>query len=221
MFMKRRGVFIKGHRGCFEVSHGQMSRRAPQLRVRKKNWSNIKNSLPPTSEPTSERYSVVSRHHPAPSGGCDERKQTAMLSSSKPETPRQAFDKAETEGDSASNLNIISAIKPKLGGRIIAALDVPDVPPADAIAVDPEVETADDLLAELDMTPALEAESDEEIMRALDSSDDIPDHPLPVTPIADWLTDVQELARKHGPFAPWQIVQIIRALNAPADEASR
>jgi hypothetical protein len=96
------------------------------------------------------------------------------------------------------------------------------VPPDDDIAVDPEVETADDLLAELDMTPALEAESDEEIMRALDSSDDdTPDHPVPVTPVDDWLTDVQELARKHGPFAPWQIVKIICALNAPADGASR
>ena len=84
------------------------------------------------------------------------------------------------------------------------------------------IETADDMLDDLDMTPALEAESNEEIMRALDSEDDdTPHYPLPVTPVADWLTDVQELARKHGPFAPWQIIKIICALNAPADEASR
>jgi hypothetical protein len=96
------------------------------------------------------------------------------------------------------------------------------IPPTDGIAVDPEVEADDDLLSDLDMAPSLEAESDAEIMAALDpSDDDTPDHPLPVTPVADWLPDVQELARKHGPFAPWQIVQIICALNAPADEASR
>ena len=34
------------------------------------------------------------------------------------------------------------------------------------------IETDDDLLSDLDMTPALEAESDAEIMRALDSSDE-------------------------------------------------
>jgi hypothetical protein len=92
------------------------------------------------------------------------------------------------------------------------------IPPTDGIAVDPQ--TDGDLLSDLDMTPALEAESDAEIMAALDpSDDDTPDHPLPVTPIANWLTDVQELARKHGPFAPWQIVQIICALNAVDDPA--
>jgi hypothetical protein len=93
------------------------------------------------------------------------------------------------------------------------------VPPTDGIA---EVETDDDLLSDLDMSLASDVESNAEIMAALDpSDDDAPDHPLPVTPVADWMTDVQELARKHGPFAPWQIVQIIRALNAPADVASR
>jgi hypothetical protein len=111
-----------------------------------------------------------------------------MLSKSKNETPRQAFDKAEAEGDSVSNLNIISAIELKSGGRIKAALDVADAPPADVIAVDPEFEKADDLLSDLDMTPALEAESDAEIMAALDSSDaidprDYATAPNPVAPV--------------------------------------
>jgi hypothetical protein len=107
-------------------------------------------------------------------------------------------------------------------------LDVTDIPPIDLLAVPPEAETDDDLLSELDLTPNAEAESDADIMAALDASDppddDTPDDPIPVTPVVDWLTDVEELARKHRPFAPWQIVQIIRALNAvddPAVEAGR
>jgi hypothetical protein len=58
-------------------------------------------------------------------------------------------------------------------------------------------------------------------MAALDPceppDDDTPNGPVAVMPVADWLTDAQELARKHGPFAPWQIVKIICALNAPVD----
>jgi hypothetical protein len=99
--------------------------------------------------------------------------------------------------------------------------DVADVPLADAIAADP---TNDDLLSDFDLTPNAEAESDEEIMKALNAydapDDDTPDESTPVTPIADWLTDAQELARKHRPFAPWQIVQIICALNAVDDPAA-
>src|ERR1035437_3025780 len=95
-----------------------------------------------------------------------------MLSKSKTETPRQAFDKAEAEGDSVSNLNIILAIELKSGGRIKAALDVADAPPAYVIAVDPEFEKADDLLSDLDLAPSLEAESDAEIMRGLESDAD-------------------------------------------------
>ena len=94
--------------------------------------------------------------------------------------------------------------------------DVDDAPLVDANAADP---VDDNLLSELDMAPAAEACSDAEIMAALDvidPSDDVA-APEPVTPVADWLTDVQELARKHGPFAPWQIVQIICALNAIED----
>jgi hypothetical protein len=94
------------------------------------------------------------------------------------------------------------------------------IPPSDGIVVDPEVETDDDLLSDLDLTPSAEAETDAEIMAALNSEDDdTAKHHLSVMPIADWMTDVQELARKHGPFAPWQIVQIICALNAVDDSA--
>jgi hypothetical protein len=102
-------------------------------------------------------------------------------------------------------------------------LDVTDIPPIDLLAASPETENDDDLLSELDMTPHAEAESDADIMAALDASDPSDDYalddPTPITPIATWLTDVQELARKHGPFAPWQIVKIICALNAVDDTA--
>ena len=81
----------------------------------------------------------------------------------------------------------------------------------------------DDDLSDLDMTRSGEVESDAEIMAALDPSDSPDDvaKPDPVAPVADWLADVRELARKHGPFAPWQILEVIRALNAPADEAGQ
>jgi hypothetical protein len=84
----------------------------------------------------------------------------------------------------------------------------------------------DDLLADLDMAPDHEVESAEELIAALDLADEraravISASVADIAPPADWLADVRELARKHGPFAPWQIAQIIRTLNAPADEASR
>jgi hypothetical protein len=98
---------------------------------------------------------------------------------------------------------------------------------AKKVEVDPKiidgspVDTDDDL-SDLDMTLAAEVESDAEIMRALDPSDnDTPDNPDPVALVADWLADVRELSRKHGPFARWQIDQIIRELNAPGNEAVR
>lgn len=83
----------------------------------------------------------------------------------------------------------------------------------------------DDLLADLDMAPDSDPKSAEELIAALDLADEkaaalIPVAVAAIAPIAEWLADVRELARKHGPFAPSQIVQIIRALNAPADEAS-
>lgn len=94
------------------------------------------------------------------------------------------------------------------------------VPPTDSNA---ELEADDDLLSDLDMAPATEVESDAEIMATLDSSDDDThdDETVPTAPVAGWLADVRELARKHGPFAPWQIDQIILALSAPDSEASR
>ena len=78
----------------------------------------------------------------------------------------------------------------------------------------------DDLLSDLDLTPSEEAETDAEIMAALDfcnPPDDVA-RPDPVAPIADWLTDVRELARKHGPFSAAQILQIVRELDPVADE---
>jgi hypothetical protein len=78
----------------------------------------------------------------------------------------------------------------------------------------------DDWLTDLDMTPHAEAETDEAIMAALDSSDDLA-APDPVPPVADWLTDVRELALKHGPFSAAQILQIVRELDTPGNEAGR
>jgi len=81
----------------------------------------------------------------------------------------------------------------------------------------------DDWLTDLDMTPALEAESDAEIMRAVHAIDldDCVTAPGPVAPVADWLSDVRELARLYGPFSAAQILQIVRELDVSADEASR
>ena len=75
----------------------------------------------------------------------------------------------------------------------------------------------DDLLADLEMPPEVEPESAEELIAALDLADEkaaamIPVSVADITPLAEWLADVRELARKHGPFAPWQIVQIICAV---------
>jgi hypothetical protein len=76
------------------------------------------------------------------------------------------------------------------------------------------------LLDDLDMTPAAnEGVSDAEIMAALDSYDDLV-APDPVAPVADWLTDLRELARKHGPFSAVQILQMVRELD-PVDERVR
>jgi hypothetical protein len=82
-------------------------------------------------------------------------------------------------------------------------------------------EIGDDLLAELEM--GTEVETTDELMAALDSfdPDDSPSEPAPAPAVDDWLIDVRELARKHGPFAPWQIVQIIRTLNSPDNETGR
>ena len=137
-----------------------------------------------------------------------------MLSSLK---PRQAFDKAQTEGDSSSNLTIISVIRLQRGG-IDAALDVPKV---DVLAVDIEVEDADELLSDFDMSAADSVESDDEIIAALDAHDprDNVVAPDPVAPVANWLADVRELARRHGPFSAAQTLLIIRELNAVDDPA--
>jgi hypothetical protein len=77
----------------------------------------------------------------------------------------------------------------------------------------------DDLLSDLDLTPSAEAETDAEIMAALDSEDEAA--PNPVVPADDWLAAVQELARLFGPFSPAQILQIVRELDVPGNEAGR
>jgi hypothetical protein len=140
----------------------------------------------------------------------------------KNEISQQSFEKPEEDDNLGPNLDMTSAIEAKSNAEIMAALDVADDRSASVVAANAVIEAPDDLLADLDMTPALEAESDEEIMRALDSSDDeAPDHPLSVTPVADWLTDVRELARKHGPFSAAQILQMVRELDVPGHEATR
>jgi hypothetical protein len=79
----------------------------------------------------------------------------------------------------------------------------------------------DDLLSDLDL--GVEVETVDDLMAALDASDDPPDDIASVVaaPVADWLIDVRQLARKHGPFAPWQILEVIRALSESGDEPSQ
>jgi hypothetical protein len=98
--------------------------------------------------------------------------------------------------------------------------DAADVPLAEATTV---ATVDDDWLSDLDMTPAIEAESDAEIMAALDDIDpsEFVAASAPAVPVADWLTDVRELARKHGPFSAAQILQMVRELDTPGDEATR
>jgi hypothetical protein len=79
-----------------------------------------------------------------------------------------------------------------------------------------EVET-DDLL-DLDRGPTAEAESDADLMKALDSEDFVASTPAPQE--AEWLADFKALARKHGPFSTSQVMEIFRALNAGDDPAA-
>lgn len=72
----------------------------------------------------------------------------------------------------------------------------------------------------------LEPLGDDEIAEMMADLDDSigPDEvvaPDPVAPIADWLTDLRELAREHGPFSAAQILQIVRELDAPGNEPGR
>src|SRR5882762_11568098 len=98
------------------------------------------------------------------------------------------------------------------------------IPPSEGIALDAAVETDDDWLTDLDLTPNAEAATDENIMKAMELDEEAVEigavARAPVAPVAGWLTNVRELARKHGPFAPWQIVQIICARNAVDDPAA-
>jgi hypothetical protein len=93
----------------------------------------------------------------------------------------------------------------------------PDEVELDALSV---IEADDDLLSDLDLTPSEEAETDAEIMAALDTIDPA-DYDDPVAPEAGWLIDVRELARKHGPFSAAQILQVVRELDVSGNEASR
>jgi hypothetical protein len=78
-----------------------------------------------------------------------------------------------------------------------------------------EVETDDDLL-DLDLGPDAEAESDADLIKALDSDFVAP---TPAPQDAEWLADFKALARKHRPFSTVQMVQILRVLNAVEDVA--
>jgi hypothetical protein len=73
---------------------------------------------------------------------------------------------------------------------------------------------------------SLEPLSEDEIAEMMAALDDSigPDEvvaPASVAPVADWLTDLRELARKHGPFSAAQIQQIVRELDAPGKEPGR
>jgi hypothetical protein len=70
-----------------------------------------------------------------------------------------------------------------------------------------------DLQAAIDGCP--EIETVESMLASLDDFDT--DYPVPVAPVPDWLIEVRELARKHGPFTPAQIAQTVHELSAPAD----
>jgi hypothetical protein len=67
-----------------------------------------------------------------------------------------------------------------------------------------EVETDDDWLTELEMSPNAEAESDAEIIAALGPSDPDVVPPVSVAQDATWLADFKALARKHRPFSTTQ-----------------
>jgi hypothetical protein len=82
-----------------------------------------------------------------------------------------------------------------------------------------EVETDEDWLTELDLTPAAEACSDAEVMAALDASDSDFLAPVSNPQDAEWLADFKALARKHRPFSTTQMFEILRALNAVDDSA--
>lgn len=97
---------------------------------------------------------------------------------------------------------------------------------ASVVAANEVIETADDMLDDLDMTPAHEAESDAEIMAALDADDAPADSavPAPAPQDAEWLADFKALALKHRPFSSDQVVEIVRVLyraNDLAVEAER
>jgi hypothetical protein len=70
-----------------------------------------------------------------------------------------------------------------------------------------------ELQAGIDACP--EIETVESMLASLDDFD--PDDAVPVAPVPDWLIEVRELARKHGPFTPAQIAQTVHELSAPAD----
>jgi hypothetical protein len=82
------------------------------------------------------------------------------------------------------------------------------------------MESADDLLDDLDLWAPIVEEPTEAMMAALDAvPNDGPDDPIVPAPLADWLVEVRALAQKHGPFATWQVVQIIRELGKVIDPA--
>lgn len=80
-----------------------------------------------------------------------------------------------------------------------------------------DIEDDGDLIFDLDLVAA--GDGDEDILAALDklavSSSDgpaVPDTVASVEP--EWLVDVRELVRRHGPFSPAHVMKIIPILTA-------
>jgi hypothetical protein len=92
------------------------------------------------------------------------------------------------------------------------------------------IDADDDLLSDLDMTS--EIETPEALMSDLDASDEnaieiatasssrIGPSATPIASSEEWMDKIREVARDHGPFAPHEIVQIIRELNRAPDPTS-
>jgi hypothetical protein len=88
----------------------------------------------------------------------------------------------------------------------------------------------DDLNFEAELQAAIDRapteESDESVLAAIDAFDDLPPAEeaaieLANTKAAALAAAVRELVRAHGPFDSWQIDQIMRTLNTPADGPAR
>jgi hypothetical protein len=131
----------------------------------------------------------------------------------------ESLNSIKTDGNLAPNPIINLSIQLGSGDGIMAVADAANILSAHNIVA---ASVDEDLLTDLDMNPTPSDEegiSDAEIMAALHEDD--PAASDPVAPVDEWLTDVQELARKHGPLSAAQILQIVRELDVPGSEAGR